>query len=114
MAVLQSARMGPRRGLASGMSDLTPGRPDLAIAAMLAPETPARIRCAVDLSKPGSTSRIVVGFEDCDRVPSITDLVDACDLLAGEEATAEVVGIDERDRVVRLAIDWTTIRKAAS
>lgn len=114
MAVLQSARLRPRRDVAASVSDLPPGRPGRAIAALYAPETPARIRCAVDLSRPESTSRIVVGFEDCDRVPSITDLVDACDLLAGEEATAEVVGIDERECVIRIAVDWTTIRKAAS
>lgn len=96
------------------MSDLTPGQPDRTIAALYAPETPARIRCAVDLSRPESTSRLIVGFEDCDRTPPIGDLVDACDLMRGEEATAEVVGIDERERIIKIAIDWTTIRKVAS
>ena len=94
------------------MSDLTPGRPDLAIAALYAPEAPQRIRVATDLSKPESTSRIVVGWDDCDRTPMLGDLVDACDLFHGEEATAEVVGIDEDDRVIRIAVDWTTIREA--
>lgn len=95
------------------MSDLTPGRPDRAIAALYAPEPPDRIRVAVDLSRPESTSRIVVGWEDCDRTPFIGDLVDACDLTRGEEATAEVVGINELDRAIRVAVDWTTLRSAS-
>lgn len=98
--------------MAAGVSDLTPGRPDRAIAALYAPETPARIRVAADLSRSFSTNRLTVGFEDCDRIPEIGDLVDACDLIDGTEATAEVVGIDEDERIVRVAVDWTTMRSA--
>jgi len=94
------------------MSDLTPGRPDLAIAALLGAAQPARCRVAVDLSHTENSARRVVDVDDCDWPPSIGDLVDACDLADQREATAEVVGIDERQRIIRIAIDWTTIRKA--
>lgn len=96
------------------MSDLTPGRPDRAIAALYAPEAPARIRVAADLSRPFSTNRITVGFEDCDRPPMFGDLVDACDLTAGKEATAEVVAVDEDRKLIRLMVDWDTLREAAA
>lgn len=94
------------------MSDLTPGRPDRAIAAMLAPETPARIRVAADLSRSFSTNRLTVGFDDCDRRPMFGDLVDACDLTAGKEATAEVVAVDEDQKLIRITVDWDTLREA--
>jgi hypothetical protein len=92
------------------MSDLTPGRPDLAIAALYAPETPARCRVSVDLSVL-STNRVVVSWADCDQVPFIGDLVDAVDLIGQREANAEVVGIDEDERTISVAIDWTTVRE---
>jgi hypothetical protein len=96
------------------MSDLTPGRPDLAIAAVLGAARPARCRVSVDLSHAENSARRAVEFDDCDWVPAIGDLVDACDLIDQREATAEVVGIDERERLVRIAIDWTTVRKVTA
>ena len=93
------------------MTDLTPGRPDLAVAAALGANLPARCRMSVDLSHAESTSRRAVEFDDCDWVPAIGDLVDACDLIDQREATAEVVGIDEDQRLIRIAIDWRTIRE---
>lgn len=97
------------------MSDLTPGRPDLAVATLLAGAVPSRCRVSVDLSRAESTARRVVGFEDCDRpLPGIGDLVTACDLTGWREATAEVVGIDEGERTISLAIDWRTIREVTA
>lgn len=94
------------------MSDLTPGRVDRTIAALYAPEQPARIRVAVDLTRAEDSARRRVPYEDCDRVPRIGEYVDACDLIEHLEATAEVVGVDELARAVRIAIDWTTVRRA--
>lgn len=94
------------------MSDLTPGHPDRAIAALFAPETPAGIRVAVDLSKPFSTNRLTVGFEDCDRPPMFGDLVDVRDSTAGKEATADVVAVDEERKLIRITVDWDTLREA--
>lgn len=96
------------------MSELTPGRPDRVIAALYAPEQPARIRVNVDLTRAEDSARRRVPFEDCDRPPRIGEFVDACDLLEHLEATAEVVGVDELARAVRIAIDWTTVRHAAT
>lgn len=100
--------------LGLSVSDLTPGRPDLAIAALLGAAQQARCRVAVDLSRMENSARRVVDFDDADWVPRIGEHVDACDLIDHREATAEVVGIDEQERVIRIAIDWTTIRKAAT
>jgi hypothetical protein len=94
------------------MRDLTPGRVDRAIAALLAPETPARAQVHVDLSA-FSTNRIPVAFEDCAPVPAIGDLVDAVDETSRQAATADVVGIDERDHVIRIAVDWTSLQALA-
>lgn len=93
------------------MSDLTPGRPDHAIAALYAPETPVRCRVSVDLSRMENSGRRTVEFDDCDYVPAIGDLVDAVDLADRREVTAEVMGIDEDERVIRIALDWTTVRE---
>jgi hypothetical protein len=94
------------------MSDLTPGRVDLAVATVLGAELPARCRVGVDLSRMDNSSRRAVSYDDCDRpLPVIGDLVDAVDLIGHLEATAEVVGIDEGERVIRVAIDWRTVRE---
>lgn len=94
------------------MSDLTPGRPSLAVAAALGAEIPQRCRVSVDLSHAESTSRRVVDFDDCDRpLPGIGDLVTACDLTGWREANAEVVGINEGERTISIAIDWMSIRE---
>lgn len=95
------------------MSDLTPGRPDLAIAAVLAGGTPIRNRVAVDLSE-FRTGRIVLDFADFDRPPFIGDLVDACDLAEHREATAEVLAVNEREHTAALVIDWATVREVAA
>lgn len=95
------------------MSDLTPGRPDRAIATLLGGQTTERATVYVDLSHPESTSRLVVAFEDCTAVPHIGDLIDAVDPPSHRAATAECVGINERDRIIRVAVDWTTLREVA-
>jgi hypothetical protein len=95
------------------VSDLTPGRVELAVAAALGAELPARCRVGVDLSRMDNSSRRAVSYEDCDRpIPAIGDVVDAVDLIGRLEATAEVVGIDEGERLVRVAIDWRTVRES--
>lgn len=96
------------------MSDLIPGRPNLALAAVLGADMPVRCRVSVDLSHMENSGRRAVAFEDCDQVPAIGDLVDAVDLIDQREATAEVVGIDEHERVIRLAIDWRTVREVSA
>lgn len=78
---------------------------------MLAPDAPERPRVYVDLSHPESTSRLTVGFEDCSTAPYIGDLVDAVDLPGHREATGECVGVNERERVVSIAVDWATLRE---
>lgn len=96
------------------MSDLAPGRPDLAVAAVLGAVQAARCRVSVDLSHMENSARRAVEFEDCDYVPAIGDLVDACDLADRREATAEVVGVYEQERLIRIAIDWTTVREVTA
>lgn len=96
------------------MSDLTPGRPDLAVATVLAGTVPARCRVSVDLSRMENSGRRAVEYDDCDYVPRIGEMVDAVDLADQREATAEVVGIDERERLVRIAIDWMTVRQVSA
>lgn len=108
------ALVAARRLPGSGVSDLTPSRPDLAVAAALGADIPQRCRVSVDLSHAESTNRLAVGFEDCDYIPDIGELVDACDLIEHQEATAEVLGIDDHDRIIRIAVDWTTVRDAPS
>lgn len=96
------------------MSDLTPGRPDLAIAAVLASASaPVRNRVSVDLSVL-RTSRIILDWADFDRIPSIGDLVDACDLIDMREATAEVLGVNEHEHTASIAVDWTTVREVSA
>lgn len=95
------------------MSDLTPGRPDLAVAAVLAGGMPARNRVSVDLSE-FRTGRIVLDFADFDHVPSIGDLVDACDLIDQREATGEVLGLNEREHTAAIVIDWATVREVSA
>lgn len=96
------------------MSDLTPGRPSLAVAAALGSGPVIRCRVSVDLSHMENSARRAVPFEDCDMIPSIGDLVDAVDLIEHREATAEVAGIDEDERVIRIAIDWTSVREVSA
>lgn len=93
------------------MSDLVPGRPDLAVAAALGADMPQRCRVGVDLSRTENSGRRAVEFVDCDWVPAIGDLVDAVDLAGRLEATAEVVAIDWRQQLIRVAIDWRTVRE---
>lgn len=92
------------------MSDLTPGRTDLAVATVLAGGEPRPARVYVDLSKPFSTNRLAVPFDHCTPVPRLNAFVDAVDETDGSIATAEVVGINEKDRAIRIAIDWSTLR----
>lgn len=73
--------------------------------------TPDRARVYVDLSHPESTSRIVLGFEDCDPVPAIGDLLDAVDLPGHRAATAECVGISEHGRTASIAVDWASLHE---
>jgi hypothetical protein len=96
------------------MSDVTPSRVIQAVATVLGAEMPARCRVGVDLSHTENSARRAVSFDDCDRpIPAIGDLVDAVDLVGRMEATAEVVGIDEGERLVRVAIDWRTVRESS-
>ena len=93
------------------VSDLTPGRPDLAIATVLGGgAAPRRNRVAVDLSA-FSTNRIIAEYDDFDRIPMFGDLVDAVDIAGQREATAEIVGVNEQQRTAALTIDWDTIRE---
>jgi len=97
------------------VSELTPGRPDQAIADVLAGGAPSRIRVSVDLSRGFSTNRVTASFDDCDRpLPEIGDLVDAVDLATHQEAPAEVVGINEEHRTVALTIDWDRLREVSA
>lgn len=96
------------------MSDLTPGRPDLAVASVLAGGLAPRNRAAVDLSRPYATNRVLVDWEDCDRVPAIGDRITAVDATTRQEADADVVGLDEERHTAALAIDWTTIREVTA
>lgn len=96
------------------MSEWTPGHPDHAVAAVLGARIPPRCRIAVDLSHTENSARRAVDYADCDYTPAIGEVVDAVDLIDGRAATAEVVGLDERQRIVRIAIDWTTIRQATA
>lgn len=90
---------------------MTPGRPDLAVATVLAGGLPSRTRIYVDLSRPFATNRIVVDFDACTRIPGIGELVTAYDSAEQQEATAEVVGLNWEQRTVSLAVDWTTVRQ---
>jgi len=96
------------------MSDLTPGRPDHAIADVLAGGAPDRNRVSVDLSRGFSTNRVIASFDDCDRRPYIGDLVDAVYLASHLEAPAEVVGINEEHRTVALIVDWDRLREVSA
>ena len=96
------------------MSDLTPGRPDLAVAVVFgAGVETAGNRVSVDLSVL-RTNRIIVDWADFDRIPAIGDLVTACDLIDLREATAEVLGVNELDHTASIAIDWTTVREVTA
>jgi hypothetical protein len=96
------------------VSDLTPGRPDLAVATVLAGESaPIRNRVSVDLSQ-FRTSRIVLDFADFDRRPFVGDLVEACDLIDHREASAEVLGVNEREHTAAIVIDWATVREVSA
>jgi hypothetical protein len=96
------------------VSDLTPARVELAVATVLGAELPTRRRVSVDLSHTENSARRAVSYDDCDRpIPAIGDLVDAVDLIGRLEATAEVVGINEGERLVRVAIDWRTVRESS-
>lgn len=92
------------------MTGLTPGRPDLAVAAVLGAGPAIRCRVSTDLSRL-STNRVVIGWADCDVVPFIGDLVDAVDVIEMREATAEVVGLDDQERTISIAVDWTSVRE---
>jgi len=92
------------------VSELTPGRPDRAVAAVLAGGTPVRVKVSIDLTE-FRTNRIVVGFDGFGMVPSIGDLVTACDLVEGREATAEVLGVNDIERIASIVIDWTSVRE---
>ena len=94
------------------MSDLTPDRPDRAVASVLAGQQPAPNRVAVDLAE-FRTGRIVVSFDEFDRAPAIGDMVVACDLRTHREAAAEVMGINEHDHAAALVIDWSTERQVS-
>lgn len=94
--------------------DVTPGRPDHAIAAALGAEQPQRNLISVDLSRGFSTNRVIASYDDCDRRPYIGDLVDAVDLASHQEAPAEVVGINEEHRTVALVIDWDNVREVTA
>jgi hypothetical protein len=98
-----------------GVSDLTPGCPDLAIATVLGADSgdPVRNRLSVDLSVL-RTNRVVVDWADFDRAPFIGDLVTACDLIDMREATAEVLGVNELERTASIAIDWRTVREVSA
>jgi hypothetical protein len=95
------------------MSELTPSRPNLALATVLGAAAPVRNRVSVDLSVL-RTTRIVVDWADFDRIPFIGDLATACDLIEMREATAEVLGVNEHDRTASIAIDWTTVHEVSA
>lgn len=95
------------------MTGIAPEPPDHAIARLLAGGLPDRNRVSVDLAE-FRTNRVVVDFDDCDRVPAIGDLVDAVDLIDHREATAEVVSVNTHEHTAALVINWDTVREATA
>lgn len=90
------------------MTGLAPEPVDRAIARILAGGLPARIE--IDYNQRDHNGHTPARFDHCDRIPELGETVTVHQPEDGTEGDATVAGIDEDRGIVRLDVDWASLR----